>query len=144
MGFADRLRAWFRGETKTARPAKPATATPASRAAVKELEGFVADHAGVEGFIEPATTVYPTTLLLVAGSGEYLRRPILDRDRARKLCDKHDLPLYDAAKVGYPKRMREFDQGMPGESIPLEDLPPWPGDEPGDPGDDGTADGPTA
>lgn len=132
MGFADRIRAWFRGETKTRQPTKPASATPASRAAVKELEAFVADNDGVEGFLEPATTVYPTTLLLVAGSGAYLRRPILDKDRARKLCDKHDLPLYDAAKVGYPRRMREYDQGITGESIPLEDLPPWPGDDPED------------
>lgn len=132
MGFADRIKAWFRGETKTRKPPKPAAATPASRAAVKELEAFVAAHDGVEGFLEPATTVYPTTLLLVAGSGAYLRRPVPDKDRARKLCDKHDLPLYDAAKVGYPRRMREYDQGIAGESIPLEDLPPWPGDDPED------------
>lgn len=129
MGFGDRIKAWFRGETKAAREPKPAAATPASRAATKELETFVESNAGVEGYLEPATTVYPTTLLLVAGTGAYLRRPILDRDRARTLCDKHDMPLYDAAKVGYPKRMREYDQGIRGEAIPLEDLPPWPGDD---------------
>ncbi len=129
MGFADRIKAWFKGETKPARAPKPAASTPASRQAVKELEHFVEGRSGVEGFLEPATTVYPTTLLLVAGDGEYLRRPILDADRARKLCERHNLPLYDAAKVGYPKRMRDYDRGIRREAIELEDLPPWPGDD---------------
>lgn len=128
MGFTDRIKAWFRGETKPTRTPPPET-TPASRAATRELETFLDGHTGVEGYLEPATTVYPMTLLLVADSGEYLRRPIPDRKRARTLCDTHGLPLYDAAKVGYPKRMRDYDRGIRRESIHLEDLPPWPGDD---------------
>ena len=66
--------------------------------------------------------------------GEYLRRPIRDREQAAKVCEERGVPLYDAAKVGYPKRMRDYDRGIRRESIPLEDLPPWPGDdEPGPP-----------
>ena len=39
------------------------------------------------------------------------------------------MPLYDAAKVGYPKRMRDYDQGIKPDTVDLDDLPPWPGDD---------------
>lgn len=132
MGFADRLRAWFRGETGAsgAKAGKTtSTSSPANRAAVRQLEAFISERDGVEGFLEPATTIYPMTLLVVAGDGEYLRRPVGDRAHARQLCERHATPLYDAAKVGYPRRMRDYERGIRRESISLEDLPPWPGDD---------------
>lgn len=134
MGFADRLRAWFRGESsapaarRRRQPSSPSS-SPANRAALGELEAFIEQRSGVEAFLEPATTIYPTTVLLVAGDGEYLRRPVADREDARQLCEKRAIPLYDAAKVGYPRRMRDFERGIRRESISLEDLPPWPGDD---------------
>lgn len=102
---------------------------PANRAAVKEMAAFVGDREGVEGFIEPATAIYPTTLLLVAGDGEYIRRPVADRAQARSFGEQHAIPVYDAAKVGYPKRMRDWDRGIRRDSVSLDDLPPWPGDD---------------
>jgi hypothetical protein len=95
----------------------------------KEIEGFITSRTGVEAFLEPKTAIYSTTLLLVAADGEYLRRPIRDRDQAVKLCDERGVPLYDAAKVGYPKRMRDYDQGIRRDTVDLDDLPPWPGDD---------------
>jgi len=135
LGFADRVRAWFRGEGKSASPS-PST-DKATRAAAKELEEFVRTRSGVEGYLEPKTTIYAVTLLLVAGDGEYLRRPIGGRDKAQDLCRRLGIPLYDAARVGYPKRMRDWDRGIRRDQVSLDDLPPWPGEDapPGAEGD---------
>ena len=141
MGFADRIRAWFKGETKGSRKPAPSPAqAKANRASTRELEEFITSRNGVEGFVEPATTIYPMTLLLVAADGEYLRRPVRDRSQAAEVCTKAHIPMYDAAKVGYPRRMRDYDRGVKRDSVSLDELPPWPGDEPGG----GSAGGETA
>lgn len=124
------MRAWFRGETKRSAPS-PSTGK-ASRASTKDLEEFIRSRSGVEAFLEPRTAVYATTLLLVAADGEYLRRPVTDRSQAVELCGRHNVPLYDAAKVGYPRRMRDYDQGVRRDHVDLGDLPPWPGDDAGE------------
>lgn len=139
VGFADRVRAWFKGETKGARKAVSPQTARASRASTRELEEFVASRTGVEGYLEPATTVYPMTLLLVAADGEYLRRPVSDRPQAVEVCEKGGIPMYDAAKVGYPRRMQDYQRGIRRDTVSLDDLPPWPGDDSG-----GDADGETA
>lgn len=131
MGFADRIRAWFKGETKGSRKAPSPSTSKAKRASTKELEEFIASRGGVEGFVEPATTIYPMTLLLVAADGEYLRRPVRDRAQASEVCSKAQIPIYDAAKVGYPRRMRDYDRGIRRDSVSLEELPPWPGEDGG-------------
>jgi hypothetical protein len=134
MGFSDRLRAWFKGETKRSAPS-PST-DKASRATTKELESFIGSRAGVEAYLEPKTAIYSTTLLLVADDGEYLRRPVKDRNAAVDLCGRANVPLYDARKVGYPRRMKEYDRGVRPNRVSLDDLPPWPGDDaPAAPGD---------
>lgn len=132
MSFGDRLRAWFKGETKRAAPS-PST-DRSSRSSTRDLAEFVASRSGVEAFVEPRTALYSTTLLLVADDGEYLRRPVNDPGQAASFCDKHEIPLYDARKVGYPRRMHDFEAGTPQRGISLEELPPWPGGEtPDDP-----------
>ena len=130
MGFSDRLRAWLRGESKQRTP--PPSMDKASRGSTKELEEFVRSRIGVEAFLEPKTNMYSTTLLLVADDGEYLRRPIKDPRHAGEFCNEVNIPLYDAKKVGYPKRMRDWDQGRAPQRLELSDLPPWPGDDPAD------------
>lgn len=127
MGFLDRVKAWFKGESPRRSPS-PSTSR-ASKVSTKEIEGFIESRTGVEAFLEPKTAIYSTTLLLVAADGEYLRRPIRDRDQAAEVCDERGVPLYDAAKVGYPKRMRDYDQGIKRDTIDLDDLPPWPGED---------------
>lgn len=126
MSFLDRLKSWFKGETRRRAPSK-SSAAPTGEA-VKELEEFLRTRVGVEGFMEPKTAIYSTTLLLVAADGEYLRRPVRDHDEALAVCQKHGAPVYDAAKVGYPKRMRDYDRGGRQDTVSLEDLPPWPGE----------------
>ena len=137
MGFTDRLRAWFKGDSKRT---KPKSTDHSSRSSTKELEEFLRSRTGVKAFLEPKTAIYSNTLLLVADDGEYLRRPIKGLDQAREVCGKGDIPLYDAAKVGYPKRMRDYDQGNRPPKVDLSELPPWPGDDDGPP--DGPSDGP--
>lgn len=128
MSFLDRVRAWLKGESKRTAPG-PAT-EKASRTSTKELEAFIASRVGVEGYLEPKTAIYSTTLLLVAADGEYLRRPVKDRKQAEAVCNETDTPLYDAARVGYPRRMRDFDRGVRRDTVSLDQLPPWPGVDP--------------
>ena len=52
------------------------------KAAMAHLRDFVATRKGVEMYVEPRTTVTPTTIVLIATSGEWTRRRISDRDRA--------------------------------------------------------------
>ncbi len=136
MGFSDRLRSWLRGDAKAKRKRTNRSTDPATRASTKELEEFVRSRIGVEAYLEPKTAIYSTTVLLIADDGEYLRRPVKDRDHANEFASKTNIPLYDARKVGYPKRMRDYDQGKRPRRVELSELPPWPGE--GSP----TADGP--
>jgi hypothetical protein len=138
VSFSDRLRSWLKGETKRDAPGK-SSAKP-SRASTKEMEEFIDSRVGVEAYLEPKTAIYSTTILLVADDGEYLRRPVSDHAEAREFCDRSNIPLYDAAKVGYPKRMRDYDRGKRPRRVDLSELPPWPGDDAQD--DEPPADGP--
>src|SRR5690606_7526781 len=89
-----------------------------------DLKQFLRSREGVEGYIEPPTSVYAMTLCLVAADGEFLRRPVKDERQARALCNDAGIPLYDARIVGYPKRMREYERGIRAVGVSLEDLPP--------------------
>jgi hypothetical protein len=81
----------------------------ADRGDRKALEAFVAEHDGVEAFVEPRTTVTETTVVLVARSGEWTRRRVPDQETAFAWARKAGIPCYDAGLIGYPARMREWD-----------------------------------
>jgi hypothetical protein len=72
------------------------------------LVSFARSRRGIEAFLEPATAITPMTLLLVAGDGEWMRRPVSDAKQAARFAHRHGLPLYEAERVGYPRRMREW------------------------------------
>ena len=74
------------------------------------LEEFVRTRRGVEAYIEPPTTVTPTTVVLVAATGEWTRRRLPDRGLARELAGKLSVPVYDVQLTGYPQRMRDWNQ----------------------------------
>jgi hypothetical protein len=76
----------------------------------RHLADFVRTRVGVEAFVEPPTAVLPPTVLLVASSGEWTRRRVADRRTIRELADQLRVPVYDAHLVGYPKRMREWNE----------------------------------
>ena len=74
------------------------------------LDAWVAERRGVEGFVEPRTAVSDVTLLLVAHDGEWTRRRVPSVKWAHDFCNKQQVPSYDAAVVGIPQRMRDYNR----------------------------------
>ena len=72
------------------------------------LVAFAKDRTGVEAFVEPPTAVSTTTVVFVAGTGEWTRRRIDGPDVARRLSRELNIPVYDAQVTGYPQRMRDW------------------------------------
>jgi len=71
-----------------------------------ELVAWLDSHTGVEAYVEPKTVMSPKSVVLVDGEGEW-RRFELGEDRVlRELARERSLPLFDAARTGYPPRMR--------------------------------------
>jgi hypothetical protein len=74
------------------------------------LEEFVRTRPGVEAYIEPPTTVTPPTVVLIATSGEWTRRRLPDPGVVRDLAVRLAVPVYDVQLVGYPQRMRDWNE----------------------------------
>jgi hypothetical protein len=91
------------------RPA-PAGGRSASREDLEHLAEFIQSRRGVEAFIEPRTAVTETTVILIAHDGEWTRRRVESPDAARRFASKQRIPVYDTALVGYPRRMREYNE----------------------------------
>ena len=102
MGVFDRLRG--------GRGARGSDHDPA--ADLKYLRTWVADHSGVEAYVEPKTTVTELTVVLIAGDGQWTRRRVGGEAGARRLSGQLHIPVYDVQKVGYPQRMRDYDARM--------------------------------
>ena len=112
MGLLDR----FRRSGRVRRPARDGlrNGSTSVRAAdghdVAHLTDFVTSRRGVEGFVEPRTAVSDVTLLLVAHDGEWTRRRVPSVQWAHTFANKHQVPSYDAAVVGIPQRMRDYNR----------------------------------
>ena len=112
MGMFDR----FRRSPSMRRPAGSragtgSTTVRASEAADEQhLLDFVQSRRGVEGFVEPRTAVSDVTLLLVAHDGEWTRRRVPSVQWAHKFANRYQVPSYDAAVVGIPQRMRDYNR----------------------------------
>ncbi len=113
MGWMDRMRRGTR--SRVSRPGRTGAATTvrASDAADEQhLRAFATTRRGVEGFVEPRTAVSDVTLMLVAHDGEWTRRRVPSVEWAHRFANQHSVPSYDAAVVGYPARMREYNRRM--------------------------------
>ena len=77
-------------------------------AVTTHLTQFVQSRRGVEAFVEPKTSVTQTTILLVAFDGEWTRRVVPSPEWAYAFAESMQIPGYDAAVVGYPQRMRDY------------------------------------
>ncbi len=99
--------AWFRRRKQSG--GSPGE-RPANRADLEHLEQFVSTRRGVEAYIEPRTTVTETTILLIAFDGEWTRRRIDGPEGARRFAHKLAIPIYDVALMGYPQRMRDYNE----------------------------------
>lgn len=119
MGLFDR----FRRKGRTSRPATDAARTGSTRVRASDdkdarhLEKFVTTHQGVEGFVEPRTAVSDVTILLVAHDGEWTRRRVPSVKWAHDFANRHRVPSYDAAVVGVPQRMRDYNARKKAEGI---------------------------
>jgi hypothetical protein len=89
---------------------RPGTVRGATRQDTAHLEEWAAQRHGVEAFVEPRTNVTETTILLVAHDGEWTRRRVPSVAWAHAFANKRGIPSYDAAVVGYPTRMREYNR----------------------------------
>ena len=92
------------------RQRKAGTLRASESADTKYLQEWIATRSGIEGFIEPRTAVSDITMLLVAVDGEWTRRRVPSVEWAHQFANKNGIPSYDAAVVGYPDRMREYNR----------------------------------
>jgi hypothetical protein len=97
MGFRSRKR-------------RPGVLRSAESEDTRYLKDWVKTRSGIEGFVEPRTAVTDTTLLLVAIDGEWTRRRVPSVEWAHDFANGEGIPSYDAAVVGYPERMREYNR----------------------------------
>ncbi len=88
-------------------PTKVGTADSADE---RHLHEWAGARRGVEGFVEPRTAITEVTLLLVAHDGEWTRRRVRSVEWAHDFANKLGVPSYDAAVVGYPQRMRDYNR----------------------------------
>ncbi|UYM05437.1 hypothetical protein [Solicola gregarius] len=100
--------AWFRRKRNKTASGAAVSDRGSSKVDREHLTDFVQTRQGVEGFVEPQTTVTQTTLLLVAKDGEWTRRRVPSAEWAHKFANDLQVPSYDAAVVGYPQRMRDY------------------------------------
>ena len=100
MGVFDSLR----------RKRKGGAVRGASKQDTAHLEQWAAQRHGVEAYIEPRTHVTETTVVLVAHDGEWTRRRIASTDAAFDFAKRRSMPVYEVERVGYPKRMREYQE----------------------------------
>ncbi|WP_310963112.1 hypothetical protein [Nocardioides terrisoli] len=103
-----------------------AGAPPVVAESQQHLERFIGSRRGVEGFVEPRTAVSDVTLLLVAHDGEWTRRRVPSVQWAHQFANRLGVPSYDAAVVGIPARMREYNRRQ--RQLSVTDTPL--GDEP--------------
>jgi len=91
---------------------RPAADVPTDReareATLAHLRDFVATRVGVEAYVEPRTSVTPTTMMLVATDGEWTRRRVPDPRTAAQLAQDLGIPVYDVQRTGYPQRVRDW------------------------------------
>lgn len=82
----------------------------ATKQDTSHLDEWASQRHGVEAYVEPRTHVTETTIVLVAHDGEWTRRRIASHDAALEFAKKRAIPFYEVERVGYPKRMREYQE----------------------------------
>jgi hypothetical protein len=106
MGWFSRL-GGRQGDTRPGRSDGPKM--DIDRKAVEQhLRSFVESRLGVEAYVEPATSVTPTTIVLIAWDGEWTRRAVPSPRDGVEISHKLGGPVYDVNQTGYPNRLREW------------------------------------
>lgn len=121
MRFRDRF-----GIRKSRGPRVAKLDREATDADIEALIAFARSRQGVEFFVEPETFATDTTAVAVASDGEWTRRRVGAPQVIGKVARDLGLPVYDVQLVGYPPRMRAWnernrdrriDPGSPGEAV---------------------------
>ena len=73
------------------------------------LSQFIAAKPGVQAWVEEATGFNKTSLLLVAGDGEWTRKVVPSEDWARDFAERAHITCFTAGIDAYPQRMRIWD-----------------------------------
>ncbi|MFW5470160.1 hypothetical protein ACOCJ4_08965 [Knoellia sp. CPCC 206435] len=103
--------AWWSRRKGGGRKAAPGSVAPSkddAKRARTHFTEFAATRRGVEAFVEPATHVTATTVILIAHDGEWTRRAVASREDAFRIATEMQLPTYDVNQTGYPQRMRDW------------------------------------
>jgi hypothetical protein len=79
---------------------------PASDQQPGAIEEFLHTHHGVEAYVEPETVISPRSVVLVDVDGGWRRFPLPDDASLRRLSAERGIPIFDAGRTGYPRRMR--------------------------------------
>ncbi|MDO8145235.1 MULTISPECIES: oxidoreductase [Isoptericola] len=94
-------------------PSSPAPSGGGGRAAaVAHLEEFVRTRVGVEAYVEPPNAQTPSTVLLVATTGEWTRRRVPDERTGFEVARSLGVPVYNVRFTGYPQRMRDWNSAQ--------------------------------
>ncbi|MER7334287.1 MULTISPECIES: hypothetical protein [unclassified Micromonospora] len=104
---------WFRRRPRGTDAAPTKLDREATREDLAALEAFVTSRRGVEFYLEPETTATDTTVVAIAHDGEWIRRRTGSPRAAGSIARKHAVPLYEAARTGYPERMRAWNRAHP-------------------------------
>ncbi|SDS14576.1 hypothetical protein [Microlunatus soli] len=99
---------WLRERARRLRRTPTGRGATVDDAIVAHLTEFVRTRRGVEALVEPPTAVTQTTMLLIAYDGEWTRRRVPSARWAHAFAEHLQIPAYDAAVVGYPQRMRDY------------------------------------
>lgn len=86
--------------------------TDARRQTLAHLGEFIRSRVGVEAYVEPPTTDIPSTILLVASTGEWTRRRVPDERTAFDIANQLGVPVYNVRFTGYPQRMRDWNSAQ--------------------------------
>jgi hypothetical protein len=71
-----------------------------------EITDWLDAHRGVEAYVEPKTVMSPLSVVLVDGDGDWKRFELQEDRFLRQLAKERGVPIFDAARTGYPSRMR--------------------------------------
>jgi hypothetical protein len=104
---------WVSRNLRTPREAKTMLDREGDAQDLAELEAFIARRHGVELYLEPETTATDTTVVAIAHDGEWIRRRTGSPRAALQIARRREVPLYEAARVGYPERMRTWNRAHP-------------------------------
>ena len=112
--------AWWKRSRKGERrgPSDGPNMTVDQQAVRRYLQQFVESRRGVEAYVEPPTNVTATTVILIAHDGEWTRRRVPSVGWAHDFANRLGVPSYDAAVVGVPQRMRDYNRRQKTQKAP--------------------------